>query len=139
MPVRTARDFAIRRGASILFAEIPVERLIRAKFQDNSEFLKCSRRIFDANYSGDWPDVSGVKNSLGKYKRIEEMATDAAYCQLTGVLFPGKLPLKKVKLVSSRENDWISNWRILQSVLDKIGVQKVLLPYAFSLQYLAVV
>ncbi|VDN44080.1 unnamed protein product [Gongylonema pulchrum] len=42
------------------------------------------------------------------------MAMDTAYCKLTEVLFPGKLPLKKVKLVSSRENDWIVfNWIIL--------------------------
>ncbi|VDK28259.1 unnamed protein product [Gongylonema pulchrum] len=71
-------------------------------------------------------DLLAFVNSFlgGKYKRIEELATGAAYCELTEILFPGKLPFKKVKLVSNRENDWIANWRVLQSVWDKIGVQK---------------
>uniref|UniRef100_A0A183D469 Calponin-homology (CH) domain-containing protein n=1 Tax=Gongylonema pulchrum TaxID=637853 RepID=A0A183D469_9BILA len=66
-----------------------------------------------------------VNSFIGtRFTHIEEMATGAAYCQLTDVLFPGRLPLKKVKFNSSKESDWISNWHILQMVWDRIGVRK---------------
>lgn len=57
--------------------------------------------------------------------KIEQMSTGAAYCQLTDFLFPGKVPLKKVKWNSRHEVDWISNWRVLQQSWKALGVDKV--------------
>ncbi|EJW75571.1 microtubule-associated protein, partial [Wuchereria bancrofti] len=63
-----------------------------------------------------------VNNFLrANFTRIEEMSSGAAYCQLTELLFPGKISLKKVKWNSRNEVDWISNWRILQTVWKELG------------------
>uniref|UniRef100_A0AC34FCQ5 Uncharacterized protein n=1 Tax=Panagrolaimus sp. ES5 TaxID=591445 RepID=A0AC34FCQ5_9BILA len=56
--------------------------------------------------------------------KIEEMATGAAYCGLTDLLFPGSLQLKKVKWNSRHEVDWINNWRVLQQSWKQLGVDK---------------
>lgn len=32
---------------------IPVERLVKGRFQDNFEFVQWFKRFFDANYNGD--------------------------------------------------------------------------------------
>uniref|UniRef100_A0A915PLF9 EB1 C-terminal domain-containing protein n=1 Tax=Setaria digitata TaxID=48799 RepID=A0A915PLF9_9BILA len=56
--------------------------------------------------------------------RVEEMSSGAAYCQLTELLFPGKISLKKVKWNSRNEVDWIANWRILQTAWKDLGVKK---------------
>lgn len=55
------------------------------------------------------------------------MATGAAYCQLTDLLFPGKVKLNKVKWNSRQEVDWTNNWRILQESWKDIGITKVFL------------
>lgn len=54
------------------------------------------------------------------------MSTGAAYCQLTDILFPGSISLKKVKWNSRNEIDWISNWRVLQIAWRDIKVDKVM-------------
>ena len=56
--------------------------------------------------------------------KIEEMATGAAYCGLTDLLFPGSCQLKKVKWNSRHEIDWINNWRVLQGSWKQLGVDK---------------
>ncbi|KAI1703923.1 calponin homology (CH) domain-containing protein [Ditylenchus destructor] len=56
--------------------------------------------------------------------KIEEMSTGAAYCQLTDLLFPKRILLKKVKWNSRLEVDWLNNWRVLQAAWKDIGVDK---------------
>ncbi|KAM3727975.1 Microtubule-associated protein RP/EB family member [Dirofilaria immitis] len=66
-----------------------------------------------------------VNSSLrSNFTRIEELSSGAAYCQLTELLFPGKISLKKVKWNSRNEIDWITNWRILQTAWKDLGVKK---------------
>ncbi|OZC08282.1 EB1 protein [Onchocerca flexuosa] len=68
-----------------------------------------------------------VNNFLrSNFTRIEELSSGAAYCQLTELLFPGKISLKKVKWNSRNEVDWIANWRILQTAWKDLGVKKPL-------------
>lgn len=59
------------------------------------------------------------------FTRIEEMASGVAYCQLTDLLFPGKISLKKIKWNSRNEIDWIANWHTLQTAWKDLGVKKV--------------
>lgn len=66
-----------------------------------------------------------VYSLQSNFTRIEEMASGAAYCQLTELLFPGKISLKKVKWNSRSEVDWIANWRMLQTAWKDLGVKKV--------------
>lgn len=46
--------------------QIPVERLVKGKFQDNFEFVQWFKRFFDANYSGPDPEYDPVKARHGK-------------------------------------------------------------------------
>ncbi|KAH8396270.1 hypothetical protein KR222_007221 [Zaprionus bogoriensis] len=42
--------------------EIPIERLIKGRFQDNFEFLQWFRKFFHANYNGNAYDAYAVRN-----------------------------------------------------------------------------
>ena len=53
------------------------------------------------------------------------MSTGAAYCQFLDMLFPGVISLKKVKFATKLEHEYINNWKILQSCLKKVGIDKV--------------
>nr|CAD2178272.1 unnamed protein product [Meloidogyne enterolobii] len=69
--------------------------------------------------------LAWVNNSLqSNLTKIEEMATGAAYCQLTDLLFPTRVPLKKVKWNSRQEVDWMNNWRVLQHSWKDIGIDR---------------
>ena len=53
------------------------------------------------------------------------MSTGAAYCGLTDFLFPGSVPIKKVKWNCRAEPDQLNNWHILQKAWKDLGVDKV--------------
>ena len=44
---------------------IPVERLVKGKFQDNFEFVQWFKKYFDANYDGKEYDALAVRNGSG--------------------------------------------------------------------------
>jgi len=62
-----------------------------------------------------------LQSQIGK---IEEMGTGAAYCQLMDILFPGTIPLKRVKYNSKQETDAINNFKILQGSFKKLNVDQ---------------
>ncbi|CAO1372710.1 unnamed protein product [Diamesa serratosioi] len=43
---------------------IPIDRLIKGRFQDNFEFLQWFKKFFDANYDGRDYDASGAREGL---------------------------------------------------------------------------
>ncbi|XP_027036581.1 microtubule-associated protein RP/EB family member 1-like [Pocillopora verrucosa] len=45
---------------------IPIEKLVKGKFQDNFEFVQWFKRFFDANYIGPDPDYDPVEARHGK-------------------------------------------------------------------------
>ncbi|KAL9980959.1 hypothetical protein ACROYT_G009604 [Oculina patagonica] len=45
---------------------VPVEKLVKGKFQDNFEFVQWFKRFFDANYSGPDPEYDPVRARHGK-------------------------------------------------------------------------
>jgi RP/EB family microtubule-associated protein len=53
------------------------------------------------------------------------MSTGAAYCMLTDRLFPGSIPLRKVKWNSKSDVDYLSNWKIVQNAWHDLGITKV--------------
>jgi len=63
-----------------------------------------------------------LQSQIGK---IEEMGTGAAYCQLMDILFPGAIPLKRVKYNSKTETDAINNFKILQGSFKKLNVDQI--------------
>lgn len=56
--------------------------------------------------------------------KIEECAPGHVACQLMDVLHPGKVPLSKVNFAAKNEYEYINNYKVLQSVFDKMEISK---------------
>jgi len=70
--------------------------------------------------------IAWVNDTLRtNYAKIEDLCSGAVYCQFMDLLFPGSIILKKVKLNSKLEHEYINNWKVLQNNFKKIGVDKI--------------
>lgn len=49
----------------------------------------------------------------------------SAYCQYMDMLFPGSVPMKRVKFRTNLEHEYIQNFKILQGAFKKMEVDKV--------------
>merc|ERR1711970_504360 len=49
---------------------IPVERLVKGRFQDNFEFVQWFKKFFDANYQGDEYDPVAARSGAGAPTRV---------------------------------------------------------------------
>uniref|UniRef100_A0A8C4SI40 Microtubule-associated protein RP/EB family member 1 n=1 Tax=Erpetoichthys calabaricus TaxID=27687 RepID=A0A8C4SI40_ERPCA len=58
--------------------------------------------------------------------KIELLCSGAVYCQFMDMLFPGCVPLKKVKFQAKLEHEFIHNFKILQAGFKKMGVDKII-------------
>ncbi|XP_058126671.1 microtubule-associated protein RP/EB family member 1-like [Anopheles ziemanni] len=61
---------------------------------------------------------------LSDFKKVEELCTGAAYCQLMDVLFPGCISIKRVKYCTNVEHDFLSNLRMFQNALVQLKVDR---------------
>uniref|UniRef100_A0A8C1MVT5 Microtubule-associated protein RP/EB family member 1 n=1 Tax=Cyprinus carpio TaxID=7962 RepID=A0A8C1MVT5_CYPCA len=60
------------------------------------------------------------------FTKIELLCSGAAYCQFMDMLFPGCVPLKKVKFGAKLEHEYIHNFKILQAAFKRMGVDKII-------------
>ena len=66
--------------------------------------------------------LNWVNDSLqAEYKKIEELSNGAAYAQLMDLVFPGTVPLKKVKFRTNLEHEYIQNFKIVQGAFKKVA------------------
>ncbi|XP_029912222.1 microtubule-associated protein RP/EB family member 1-like isoform X2 [Myripristis murdjan] len=71
--------------------------------------------------------LTWVNKSLQlQYSKIEQLCSGAAYCQFMDMLFPGCLPLKRVKFQAKLEHEYIHNFKLLQTSFKKAGVDKAI-------------
>ncbi|PIC34917.1 hypothetical protein B9Z55_014430 [Caenorhabditis nigoni] len=69
--------------------------------------------------------VAWVNNLLkSHFTKVEEMASGAAYCQLTHLLFENSINLRKVKLNPKSEPDILTNWKVLTTSWKNLGIDK---------------
>uniref|UniRef100_S4PYI2 Microtubule-associated protein RP/EB family member 3 n=1 Tax=Pararge aegeria TaxID=116150 RepID=S4PYI2_9NEOP len=59
------------------------------------------------------------------FAKIEELCTGAAYCQFMDMLFPGSVPMKRIKFKTNLEHEYIQNFKILQAGFKKMSVDKI--------------
>ncbi|EAR97141.2 EB1 protein (macronuclear) [Tetrahymena thermophila SB210] len=57
---------------------------------------------------------------------IEQLGSGTMYCQLLDVIYPGQVPLSKVKWTAKLEYDFLHNFKILQQTFDKLQVPKMI-------------
>jgi len=58
------------------------------------------------------------------YKKVEQVCSGSAYCQLMDALYPGKVPLSKVNFNAKFDYEFIKNFTVLQDAFTKIGIDK---------------
>merc|ERR1719419_783731 len=58
--------------------------------------------------------------------KVEELAKGAHYCQLLDAMFPKTMNMSKVNFGAYLEPDYIKNWKLIQTVFEKQGIQKVI-------------
>lgn len=69
--------------------------------------------------------LSWVNELLGSsLSKIEQLGTGAIYCQLTDVLYPGRVPLGKVNVKAKFDYEFVANFKILQQSFTKLGIMK---------------
>ena len=44
---------------------VPIEKLVKGRFQDNFEFVQWFKKFFDANYSGEEYDAVAARGGSG--------------------------------------------------------------------------
>jgi len=57
--------------------------------------------------------------------KVINLFLGAAYCQYMDMLFPGSVPMKRVKFRTNLEHEYIQNFKILQAAFKKMNVDKV--------------
>lgn len=71
--------------------------------------------------------------SCGNIQRlINSIILGAAYCQYMDMLFPGSVPMKRVKFRTNLEHEYIQNFKILQAAFKKMNVDKVISLFSFE-------
>lgn len=67
-----------------------------------------------------------INDTLGlNYSKVEQFASGAAACQLCDVIWPGEVQIKKVKFHAKHEHEYVHNYKILQQIFNKKGIEKV--------------
>lgn len=60
------------------------------------------------------------------YGKVEHLCSGVAYCQFMDMLFPGSIPMKRVKFEANQDYQYVDNFKMLQSSFKKKGVDKVI-------------
>ena len=56
--------------------------------------------------------------------KIEALGSGSIYCQIFDVIHPGKINLAKVNWKTKNDNDFLANFRLLQTACEKIGIKR---------------
>ena len=73
----------------------------------------------------DYTKVEQTCTGIPFFVRITKFYQAAAHCQIMDAIYPGSVPLAKVKFDAKQEYEFVHNFKILQTVFDKQGIDKV--------------
>jgi RP/EB family microtubule-associated protein len=68
----------------------------------------------------DWLNSSFAMN----VSKIEETASGAVACQILDAIYPGEVPMTRVRWDAKSAHEFIDNYKIIQQVFEKKGVEK---------------
>jgi hypothetical protein len=57
--------------------------------------------------------------------KIEETASGAVACQILDSIFPGEVPMSKVRWDAKSSHEFVGNYKIIQQVFEKRGIDRV--------------
>ncbi|XP_052841556.1 microtubule-associated protein RP/EB family member 1 [Drosophila gunungcola] len=60
----------------------------------------------------------------GHFKKIEELCSGAAYCQMMEMIFPNCINLKRVKMSAKLEHEYLHNLRLFQEAFNRLKLDK---------------
>ncbi|XP_036330930.1 microtubule-associated protein RP/EB family member 1 [Rhagoletis pomonella] len=60
----------------------------------------------------------------GEYKKIEELCSGVAYCQIMEMIFPQSVGLKKIKINAKLEHEYLHNLKLFQMAFTRINYEK---------------
>ncbi|KAI3386019.1 hypothetical protein SNEBB_005875 [Seison nebaliae] len=63
---------------------------------------------------------------MSNFMKIEEMGAGTAYCQLIDILFPGIVPMKRVKWNPRSEHEYLHNFKVLQQAFKDVSIDKMI-------------
>ena len=58
------------------------------------------------------------------FSKIEDLASGVVYCQIIDNIYPGSVPMSKVKTTAKTEVDFIQNFKILQTAFGKKKIDR---------------
>ena len=58
------------------------------------------------------------------FSKIEDLASGVVYCQIIDNIYPGSVPMSKVKTTAKTEVDFIQNFKILQTAFGKKKIER---------------
>ncbi|KAL1520430.1 hypothetical protein AB1Y20_022014 [Prymnesium parvum] len=76
-------------------------------FVGRKELINWIRQYFDPGFS-----------------KIEDLASGVVYCQIIDSIYPGVVPMSKVKMTAKTEVDFIHNFKILQTAFGKKKIDR---------------
>ncbi|XP_055533359.1 microtubule-associated protein RP/EB family member 1-like [Wyeomyia smithii] len=86
----------------------------------NVHFTSCTAENMSRKEMLAW-----VNDTLqSDFRKVEELCTGAAYCQMMDILFPGCVPLRRIKYCTNIDHDFIHNLKIFQNALVAMKVEK---------------
>ncbi|TMW44583.1 hypothetical protein DOY81_010335, partial [Sarcophaga bullata] len=60
----------------------------------------------------------------GQYRKIEELCSGVAYCQMMELLFPNTIGMKKIKANAKLEHEFLYNLKLFQNAFTKLKMDK---------------
>ena len=60
---------------------VPIERLVKGRFQDNFEFVQWFKKFFDANYSGEEYDAVAARGGVATVSKAVKGKKPVSYSE----------------------------------------------------------
>ncbi|XP_017106924.2 microtubule-associated protein RP/EB family member 1 [Drosophila bipectinata] len=60
----------------------------------------------------------------GQFKKIEELCSGSAYCQMMEMIFPNCINLKRVKMSAKLEHEYLHNLKLFQGAFNRLKLDK---------------
>eukprot|EP01116_Phalansterium_solitarium_P020305 TRINITY_DN5943_c0_g1_i1.p1 TRINITY_DN5943_c0_g1~~TRINITY_DN5943_c0_g1_i1.p1 ORF type:complete len:339 (-),score=82.53 TRINITY_DN5943_c0_g1_i1:120-1004(-) len=58
------------------------------------------------------------------YTKVEQVCSAAAFCQVMDAIYPGQVPLSKVKFNATLEYEFVNNFKVLQNIFQKFNIDR---------------